>query len=240
MNEAVRHYLLSNKIKRIGDIKWAHAVNNVNYLEQTLANPDVDFFEVDISISHNGEPIAAHYSNESDLTFENLLNNVKGFDKGIKLDFKEQKAILPCLRNLQANQLHQPVILNADILSTENAPRATISPEEFINNCQEFYPNGLLSIGWRTNNDSNYTNEDIDKMLQLCRNIKVVTFPVRASILPRSWENVKKILEKDGYTLTIWNSEPLDSNLKKWIDQNTDPKKCFYDFTTSKHEAGTS
>jgi hypothetical protein len=146
---------------------------------------------------------------------------------------------LPCLRKLQTAQLHQPVILNADILSTENAPSAIIPPEEFINGCQEFYPDGLLSVGWRTNYGSTYTNEDINKMLQLCRNIKEVTFPVRASILPRSWENVKKLLEKDGYTLTIWNSEPLDHDLKKWIEQNTDLKKCFYDFTTSKQDAGT-
>jgi hypothetical protein len=240
MNEALRHFLITNRIKRIGDIKWAHEVNNVNYLEQVIVNPNVDFLEIDISISRSGEPIAAHYGNESDLTFKNFLNKVKESDKGIKLDFKEQQAILPCLRNLQANQLHQPVVLNADILSTENAPSAAISPEEFINNCQDLYPHGLLSVGWRTNHDSNYTNEDTNKMLQLCRIIKYVTFPVRASILPRSWENVKKLLEKDGYTLTIWNSEPLENDLKNWIKQNTDPKKCFYDFTTSKQDAGTS
>jgi hypothetical protein len=241
VNELLKKFLNERNLKGIGDIKWAHAVNNTKYLEQALSNADVHFIEVDISLSKELKPIAAHYNDESDLSFEQLLNLVKQSDKGLKLDFKDQKALLPCLKQLQSSNLHQPVILNADILSAENnAPSATIPPEEFINGCHEFYPDCLLSVGWRTNYDSTYTSEDIIKMLQLCRNIKEVTFPIRASILPRSWENIKKLLEKDGYTMTIWNSEPLDYDLKKWIEQNTDPKKCFYDFTTSKQDSGIS
>jgi hypothetical protein len=240
VNELLKKFLNERNLKGIGDIKWAHAVNNTKYLEQALSNADVHFIEVDISLSKELKPIAAHYNDESDLAFEQLLNLVKQSDKGLKLDFKDQKALLPCLKQLQSTNLHQTVILNADILSAENAPSATIPPEEFINDCQEFYPDGLLSVGWRTNYDSTYSSEDINKMMQLCRNIKDVTFPIRASILPRSWENVKKLLEKDGYTLTIWNSELLDDDLKKWIEQNTDPKKCFYDLMAFKHDGGIS
>jgi hypothetical protein len=66
-------------------------------------------------------------------------------------------------------------------------------------------------------------------MLELCKNLPYATFPVRASILPSCWDDVKRLIQKDGFTLTIWNSEPLDNDLKNWIFKNTDPKKCFYD-----------
>jgi glycerophosphoryl diester phosphodiesterase len=240
VNEPLKKFLNDRNLKGIGDIKWAHAVNNTKYLEQALNNADVHFIEVDISLSKELKPIAAHYNDGSDLAFEQLLNLVKQSDKGLKFDLKDQKTVLPCLQKLKSSKLGRPIVLNADILSLADTPPAIIAGKKFINDCREFYPDGLLSVGWRTNYDSTYTSEDINKMLQLCRNIKEVSFPIRASILPRSWENVKKLLENDAYTLTIWNSEPLDDDLKKWIEQNTDPKKCFYDFTASKHDGGIS
>jgi hypothetical protein len=46
-----KNFLMNRNLKGIGDIKWAHAVNNTKYLEQALNNADVHFIEVDISLS---------------------------------------------------------------------------------------------------------------------------------------------------------------------------------------------
>jgi hypothetical protein len=233
MNKGIKNFLKQNNLSTPGDVKWAHAVNSQQLLQQGITNPDIDFLEVDISLSKDGEPIAAHYSNESDLTFVNLLNIVKHSDKGLKLDFKYQDAVTPCLELLKRVDLKQPVILNADILSVAGAPNADIAPEFFINTCLDKYPGGLLSVGWRTTEASIYAKEDVDKILVICKNLDEATFPVRASILPRSWQNVKKLIQKEGYTLTIWNSGPVDAELNSWILKHTSKQNCFYDFTIS-------
>jgi glycerophosphoryl diester phosphodiesterase len=233
MNEVLKKFLNECGFECIDDIKWAHAVNNVKYLEQALNDPKVGFLEVDISLSNSGEPIAAHYQDESDLTFANLLNKVKQSDKGIKLDFKDQRALLPCLQQLEASELQQPVILNADVLSVKDAPPATIEASEFIKLCRQNYPKGLLSVGWRTNENSVYSAEDIDEMLRACEGLNEVSFAIRASALPHSWENIKKLIEKERYTLTIWSAQPINKELKGWIIKNTDPQKCFYDFVNN-------
>jgi hypothetical protein len=215
----------------IGDIKWAHAVNDIKYLEKALTNSSVDFLEVDISISKGGGPIAAHYHNESDLSIEVLLNKVKHFNKGLKLDFKEQATVSPTLRLLHAVNLDQPVILNADILSAKDAPAAIIQPEIFIKACSSYYPTGLLSLGWRTTEDSTYSKEDIDEMLAICRGMTNITFPVRASLLPLYWEEIKKLIDSENHTLSIWNGRPVNKRLEQWLNQYTDSRKCFYDLS---------
>jgi hypothetical protein len=240
MNDQIRKFLQDRNIDSISSLKWAHAVNDIKYLEQTLTSAEVDFLEIDISLSNKEDLIAAHYKDESDLSFDYLLNCIKQSDKGIKLDFKDKKAISPCLQKLQSGKLTQPVILNVDILSVKDAPPAIITPKEFIKLCQGVYPRGLLSVGWRTTEDSIYSAEVVDNMLRACRELAEVTFPVRASALPRSWKNIKRLIEKESYTLTIWNSSPLSQELYQWIIKKTDKNKCFYDFTASKHDAEIS
>jgi hypothetical protein len=233
MDELIRHLKAASDIQFIGDITWAHAVNNILLLEQAIADKNIDFLEIDISMGGNNEPIASHDSTASDLSFLHFLERIKDIDKGLKLDFKIQKAIIPCLGYLRDLKPTQPIILNADILSVKNAPAAQIQPQWFINACQEYYPSGLLSLGWRTNPDSTYTEDDIDAMLELCKDLKNVIFPVRASILPASWNSVKKLLEDEGRTLTIWNSEPVNAELNNWLLKHTSKQNCFYDFTIS-------
>jgi hypothetical protein len=230
MNDAVKIFLTEHQIACIGDIKWAHAVNSIKYLERVINNPSVDFLEVDVSLSNNLQPIAAHYENESDITIEYLLNYIKYSNKGLKLDFKDKGAVEPCLVLLKSAELKQPVILNADILSVKGAPAADFVPESFIQDCLQEYPKGLMSLGWRTNIDSTYQAVDISNILAACQKLPAVTFPVRVSALVRSWGNVQKLLQKDGYSLSLWNSEPLNQELKEWVKERTNKNRCFYDF----------
>jgi hypothetical protein len=219
-------------VRAIGHIKWAHAINSQQTLQQALANPNINFLEVDISLSENGEPIAAHYSDKSDLTFTDLLNRLKYSRKGIKLDFKDQNTVGLCLEILSGVNLAQPVILNADILGLKGAPEAIINPDLFIKTCLTNYPKALLSLGWRTTSESRYELEDVNTMLALTKELGSVTFPVRASTLSQSWDAVKYLFAGKN-TLSIWNSDPINQELQAWINKNTDKNRCFYDFTTS-------
>jgi hypothetical protein len=233
MQELLKYLENKRDIHFVGDIKWAHAVNSIALLEKAISDKSIDFIEVDISLSANNEPIAAHYSNKSDLSFSQLLQILDGVDKGLKLDFKVKEAIILCLEKLHISSPPQPVILNADILNVQNAPTADIEPLWFINACQEYFPSSLLSLGWRTNTDSEYTDTDINAMLKLCKNLRNVTFPIRATLLPTSWAAVKKLIDDEGRTLTIWNSGPIDAALNDWILNHTTKQNCFYDFSIS-------
>lgn len=216
-----------------GEVTWSHAVNSLDKLERTLNNPDYMMIESDIRFSVDGIPIATDQPDiESDLTLENLLTQMSKSVQGLKLDFKDPEALTISLSMLKESRLSQQVILNADLLQGNEASPSSFSVEDFFSQCKKYYPSGLLSLGWtKTNNPKlGYTRQNIEDMLRLCENIEQVTFPVRAYLLPTSWDNLKPLIRKDGYSLTVWSNEPIDEQLKKWININTDPQKTFYDF----------
>ncbi len=214
-----------------GEIKWAHAVNSVSALNDAIANPAIDFLEIDVSLSDTGEPIAAHPPIvESDLTISALLDKVKDINKGIKFDFKSFDAVEPVIGALATRPLSQVVFLNADVLTAFGSGKANIDGGEFIDACKG-YPKGILSLGWRTNASPicTYSRRNVKEMIELCSDLDHVTFPVRATMLPRSWDNIQLLLNRPNSSLTIWNSGPVNSRLKNWLANNTDPKNCFYD-----------
>ncbi|MCK5044263.1 DUF2181 domain-containing protein [Candidatus Parcubacteria bacterium] len=223
----------------LGAICWSHAVNSMEKLKKYLNNPEIDFLEFDIRLSTNGRIIAAHPpAMESNLPFEYILEQATNSKQGIKLDFKDPEILIPCLKMLAEANLEQPVMLNADILQGNKANIAKFNPVGFLVLCKKHYPQGLLSIGWTTTNnpDLRYTEENIDEMLELCKEVEGgnLTFPVRACLLPKSWEQLRRLLaEKPGSTLTVWNNEPVSEELADEIKENTDPERTFYDFIDS-------
>ena len=66
------------------------------------------FIEADILIgSETSSPIMAHPPHTtSDLTFSEFLKELKSTSKGLKLDFKDIKAVKPCLEELEAQKDH--------------------------------------------------------------------------------------------------------------------------------------
>ncbi|QBD83074.1 DUF2181 domain-containing protein [Ktedonosporobacter rubrisoli] len=221
-----KHY----SVAQLGDISWAHAVNNQQRLQHFTHQAQTMMLEVDISISAEGEAIAAHPpSRTSDLTFAALLEVIKQSTQGLKLDFKDPGLLIPCLTELNKAQITQPVLLNADILQGENASASRFNALDFINTCNEIYPQGILSLGWTTSSHSSYSRENIEAMLKLCQKLSEVTFPLRAHLLPASWPEISRLTETDGFSLTIWNSKPVDQELKAWLRQHTDPKRTCYD-----------
>lgn len=219
-------------VDQINQITWAHAANTKSLFDTALSSNDAMFIEVDITASDNGELIAAHWPEvSSDLTFNRILDRLQECSKGLKIDFKNEAVIETCLHELAKRNLTVPIILNADILSVADAPAPDIDGKKFIDTCLSLYPTGLISVGWRTTEESMYTLEDIEQMKAYCTELDYVTFPVRAVSLPRS-ESISTLLDQDGRTLSIWNSEPISQETSAWLSQNLDPRRCFYDFET--------
>lgn len=229
--ESQRYKFEDRILPNPSEVRWSQGVNSLVKLETVMYTAVADFIETDVSMSASGEPIAAHPPvTKSDLSVQELLDRLAVSTIGLKLDFKDQRTVVPVLDRLAETPLAQPVILNADILNTDDARRAKINPHWFIETCLRNYPAGILSLGWRTSGKpgSIYTQENIDEMVELCDGLPAVTHPIRAAMLRESWSEVKQLLNGDGRTLTIWNTGPLPQDLKAWIKEHTDPAKCFY------------
>lgn len=233
MEKFLSYFKTNYRVNKPGDITWSHAVNSTGKLDRFLNNDAAMIIESDIRISSSGVAVAVHPpATESDLTFNELIERMKNSRQGLKLDFKDPEIYERCLRVLKEAELTQPILVNADILQGNGANPPKFSAVGFLALWKELFPKGILSIGWTTtaNPELAYTKQNIDDMLRLCEGIDVVTFPVRACLLPNSWAELQRLIRKEGYTLSIWNNEPVDSQLAHWIKDNTDPSKTFYDF----------
>jgi hypothetical protein len=223
-----------NKIYGItqpGNVSWSHAVNNRKKLHGFLNNPAAMIIESDIRISANGVAVAAHPpETESDLTFDELILMIQISNQGLKLDFKDPEILIGCLEKIRDAKLLKPILLNADILQGNGANPSKFSAVGFLALCKKYYPAGILSVGWTTTTEHDYTKQNVDAMLALVGNIDELTFPVRACLLPNSWSELQRLLDRPGRTLTVWNNETVDAKLATWIKTNTDPAKTFYDF----------
>lgn len=229
------------------DITWAHAVNSQDKLNEFL-NTNILMFEADVIMRFNRndtEPVMAHPpENNSDLTLETFLKTVKPTKKGIKLDFK---SILPVqlsmdlLKNIFGVTPLKPLWLNADILSgpgTTSELSQPVDAEDFIHTCTQMFPSATLSLGWTTAwskeiASEGYTQSMADEMENICRNTtQVITFPLRAVYVKRSWEPLRGLLESsDRYTLTVWSSvgDEVDVQDLVWLIGQVDKMRLYMD-----------
>lgn len=214
------------------DIRWVHAVNRFQKLEQCCNSLQVMMIEGDISV--RGKTVAmAHDSNqEVDLTFDIWIEKIAASKKGAKLDFKEPLAVFPCLKKLQNANLKIPIFLNANILQGPGGKTPKFKAIEFIDLCKKYYPQGILSIDWTTEYlpNAKYTKDMIYQMLDIIKKYNVpITFPIRACYLKSSYSELQPLIQKPNYTITIWNSEPILNDLKDWMKHKLDRNKTFCD-----------
>jgi hypothetical protein len=119
------------------EVGWAHAANDEAHLRAALADDLISMVEADIMLRTSasppataaGVPVMAHppsippdampFEAWFDLILEHnqqAATNGKT-QKGVKLDFKSQQAVAPCLAILLARRAFDfPVWLNADVL----------------------------------------------------------------------------------------------------------------------------
>jgi len=220
-------------LKSIDQIGWAHAVNSARDLETYLADSTVHMVEGDVSVSDRGELIMAHPPvRESDLALNEWANALVGSDRGIKLDFKSPQVIAGALTLLDQLDPQVPVLVNADVLRGPGGGEPRINPQQFIGLCQRIYPDAILSVGWITKHlaEGSYTDNEVDQMLDLVTDYPgLVTFPIRAMYVKSSLPQLQRLLQREQYSLTIWNSELVDEDLEKFVGDNLGLSRCFWD-----------
>jgi len=214
-------------VQKLGDITWGHAVNSQERLRHALNNPDIMMLEVDVRLSSQGEVVLAHPpAVDSDLSFAEFVRRVATSKQGIKLDMKDAEVLLPCLSMLREGNLQQPVLLNAGLAQGSSGHPTNYSAAGFLGAWRKFYPQAILSPDW---SGHPYGQEHIDAMLDLLTGIENVTFPVQASRLPDSWAQVSQLLQRESYSLTIWDGQPVTKELLQWLQEHTDPERVSYD-----------
>lgn len=218
-------------VERPGDITWSHGTNSKKKMETARK---VHFIETDVMLNKRGGLICAHPPNTgSDLSLNDLIfSSLKGA-AGIKLDLKLPEIVWKALNLLDNYHVNRPVILNADILQGNGAGKPSFHPETFLVICQTyliFNSYAIISPGWTTAEGRPYTKENVDEMISLCRGLDNVTFPVRLSLMEESWPDLKRLIEKDGWTLSVWSgTDPVTPEQREWLKNNVDLDKAFID-----------
>jgi len=236
------------KVTDAADVTWAHAVNSKADLDTAVGDEKVMMLEADVIMDPvKNVPIMGHPpANSSDLTLEEFLTHslIHWEEKGIKLDFKSDKAVNASVavmkKAFEAREKLPPVILNADILVGPNTninETKPVDPELFFTAFAPF-KTAILSPGWTTkfigNETEGYNNTDASEMTELVQKYIVqqdLTFPVRASLVVLNPKPMHYILNQmQGKTsLTVWTSktdiyDPKDLGFLRLYS-----KKVFFD-----------
>jgi len=254
---AIDKLLFHFNVERPGDIVWAHTVNDRKTLELVCASPDIMMVEGDISfIPQTGEVVIAHpprteheqtleewllemahKAEEEKLYFNEWFAAIIKGGKGAKLDFKDPRAVIPCLKILQKMNSENtvPIFLSADVLQGPGGLHPFFQAEEFISLCNQFYPNVILSLGWMTGYIENgkYEKELFEEILNVTKLYGgSVTITLRACFLKKSHEEIKWLLENTDHIFTIWNNEIIPNELMEWIQNEIGYQRVFYDIDT--------
>jgi len=233
----MKHLLSFFRVESPWDIKWAHAVNNLERLEQHCNSSETMMIEGDISLKEENVVMAHDSDQEADITFDIWIEKIADSGKGAKLDFKDPLAVLYCLGKLQKIDLENPIFLNADILQGPGGWISKFEPIKFIGLCKKHYPKGILSLGWTTGYlpDLKYTKDMVYQMLGIIKDFDyLITFPIRACYTKRSYAELQILTQKPTQTLTIWNYEPVSADLKIWIKNSFNHHKTFCDLIDEK------
>ncbi|XP_073499533.1 protein FAM151A isoform X1 [Phyllobates terribilis] len=231
-------------------VTWYHAANNKSQLQDAL-NSGIMVLEADVNVEGQGTPnetnipIMAHPpAVYSDNTLQEWLDTVIRSSQGIKLDFKNIKAVGPSLDILLAKSsktpINRPVWLNADIVPGPNVYHEIgVNATQFLNLIQDRFPDITISPGWVTLylppiiSNRTYSKEMIEKMYNLVKDLpQRITFPARAVLTRSAWQNFYWLLKQsDRYSLTLWqgSSDPLKLDDLLFIRDNSQPEEIYYD-----------
>ena len=136
---------------------------------------------------------------------------------GIKVDMKNIECVESVLGSLKKrvtrlDSLKLPLILNADVCSWGPVCRR-VPGCIFVQKCMEYFPDAVLSLGWSTcrledGSWGDYSAENVDEMLGICKNLANVTFAVRAIMIvsETSILELNRLLANcPNSSLSVWN-----------------------------------
>ena len=246
-NNQLDYLLKFFKVQKPWDVTWVHKANDLERFSRYSASSNVMMMEGDIMLSKNGkEVIMAHpLETASDLTFEKWFSTLIENKKGAKLDFKTHHAIIPAFEIMQSiKDISIPIFINADIIEGPGGKISFFETEEFISLSKKYFPKATLSIGWTTSTlDEKFTSEMIERGIEAASKWEGhVNFAIRSSLIIKSWKAIKKIFDNPNYTITVWNSSNHwdeifgSGELSKWIKDNVDRDKTFYDIIDSEEK----
>ena len=227
-------------------IRWAHAVNSLSSLHSVLsASPPFHFIEADVHWDDATQlPVMAHDPHTHGSPVLPYLTTLCTHHPplpppssspssdppllGLKLDFKDLRAVEPTLLTLSSllppfssSPTSPPPInpllwLNADVLQGPLGPPPTIPAPAFLSVARRHFPHAVLSLGWTTSTPSpsssstipspsppSYTPAMVRAMVEVCEGagVSAVTFPVRARYVRGSWREEEGGTRKDGEAL---------------------------------------
>lgn len=246
------------EIKKPLDVAWVHRVNERKRLKRYCSLPETMMIEGDIILStvtgrvEMAHPLIKHRhlgirewlklakNKANELSFEEWLKTTTNLRKGIKLDFKDPLAVVPCLEIVKNSNINPvPILFNADVFRGPSGKKPLFSARQFIEECSNYYPESILSIGWTTErSEKRYTKTMMEEALRIDTMWRgEITFPIRLCFLKDCWSEIKMLLENPKCTITIWNElwdwqlVPKKNELMKWIKGNLDPNRVFCDIT---------
>ena len=198
-----------------------------------MADDSIHMVECDVLLGPDGRPILAHPpATTSDADLPLLLGALErsGGGKGLKLDFKDPRAVPPVLQMLRGAAVAE-VWLNADVLAGPGGGAPAFNAGEFVRECTAAVPAATLSLGWTVGGTvgGRYTEAMVTEMLQLCSQhaLPRVTFAVQAVYASHSPEQMARLLAgNEGYTLTAWGE--ADGRAVRWA-AGLDQRRVYVD-----------
>ncbi|XP_035279045.1 protein FAM151A [Anguilla anguilla] len=227
-------------------VSWYHSANSKSDLDKALKSTAM-VLEADVNVqgyntaNETEIPIMAHPPDVySDNTLQEWLESVLNSKKGIKLDFKSIKAVLPSLEILRKrNQtgINRPVWLNADVLRGPNVPNfwPVVNSTAFLGLIQSEFPDATISPGWKVlyiPSTPSYTRAMVEEMYSLVQHVpQRVSFPVLAVMVKQAWPHFSWLLSQSSrFSLTLWQGEESPSvNDLLFIRDNSNPQRIYYD-----------
>jgi len=207
------------KVKQLGEIAWVHRANTADLFQKALNDPKTHFFEGDIRLK-NQTPVMAHdkVEDENHFLLRDWIEQLVKAGKGMKLDFKDPRAVEPALNLLKKFSFPSfLLILNADVLPGPKASASKFQPQEFIRTCRAFFPKAMLSLGFTaTSRLSGYNPVKIEEMLKLTLSCQPATVALRVNLVS---DKVTKGFLKHNIPLTFWGgpNAPLG---KEWWQEH--------------------
>lgn len=190
---------------------------------------------------------------DSNLTLADFLKQTTTSSKGIKLDFKTIVVVEPSLKMIanmtSGRDVKNPIWLNADILPGPCYDKICVPVDHFrfLSFCKKYFPKATLSISWTTGYnmtpaDNYYNWSQVISMGKLVSQIsQPITFPIRAVLVKRSWEQIHWLLDlSETFTITIWSSvsDKVDvQDLVRLRGSVLDKRRVFYDLPPSQEKA---
>lgn len=236
----------------IGDLGWRSRVNSSTSLEACCDDSGVKRVkgvEGDVYLGHMGHPPGY----KPKLTFKNWIDRLHEAGHVAKPDFKRRngESEMPPNSHYLCETIKdgwgsdRPIILNADVRLGPNSERSPFAPidsyffADFIAENQRTNPYVIASLGWITSINGHqraYDPHVIESMLKTVDPVKGhITFPFDARLVPGSMYGIKMICDSNlRFSVTVYAHDGINPELVKWLLENMDPNRTFFDLPLSK------